>query len=193
MNRRESWWQRLALITALVEHAPNRTLGRTAIVKMAYLLQVLRGVPLGYDFRLYIYGPFDPEVLGDLEYAQALKAVEVQTVLYPGGYRYDVRPGPLAKAVQAQASDWLAQHREAIGWVVQEFGDCMASELELLSTIVYADRELAQGQQNVTAEELARRVHEVKPHFSKNVVSQKTNSLLDRGMLRSVTRVTGSA
>jgi hypothetical protein len=186
MNSRQASWQRLALITTFVERAPNQTLGRTAIVKMAYLVQVLRGVPLGYDFRLYTYGPFDSEVLGDLEYAQALKAVEVQTVLYPGGYRYDVRPGPLATAVKAQAGDWLARYQPAVDWVVKEFGGCTASELELLSTIVYADQEVSRNRQTLTAEELAHRVREVKPHFTKSFVLDKTNSLLARGLLTSV-------
>src|SRR5262249_27242248 len=119
MNSQASAWQRLALFTTLVEKAPNQTLGRTALVKMAYLLQVLRGVPLGYDFSLYIYGPFNSEVLGDLEYAQALKAVETRTVLFSGGYRYDVRPGPFAAAVKTQAGEWLAQYQADIDWVVQ--------------------------------------------------------------------------
>ena len=190
MNRRESWWQRLALITTLVEQAPNQTLGRTAIVKMAYLLQVLRGVPLGYDFRLYTYGPFDSELLGDLEYAQALNAVEVRTVLYAGSYGYEVRPGPAAAAVKAQAGDWLAQYQQAINWVVGEFGACTASELELLSTIVYTDRELSRNHQTATAEELAHRVREVKPHFAESHVLDKTNFLLGRGLLTSVKPMT---
>jgi hypothetical protein len=186
MNRRESSWQRLALITTLVEQAPNQTLGRTAIVKMAYLLQVLHGVPLGYDFRLYTYGPFNAEVLSDLEYAQALGVVEVRTVLYARSYGYDVRPGPLAAAVKALAGDWLAQHQPAISSVVGEFSSCTASELELLSTIVYADRELYRNRQTATAEELAHRVREVKPHFLVSYVLDKTNVLLGRGMLSSI-------
>jgi hypothetical protein len=190
MNRRESWWQRLAFIINLVEQAPKRTLGRTAIVKMAYLVQALRGVPLGYDFRLHIYGPFDPDVLDDLEYAQALKAVEVCSVLYSRGYGYEVRPGPSAVAVKAQAGDWLTQHLSAINWVIGEFGGYTASDLELLSTIVYADQELARNHQAVTVQELAERVREVKPHFPENYVLEKTNSLLSRGMLFSVKPIT---
>jgi len=32
-------------------------------MKMKYFLQELKEVPLGYDFRLSTYGPFDAEVL----------------------------------------------------------------------------------------------------------------------------------
>jgi hypothetical protein len=186
MKNRDSWWQRLALLTTLVEGSPNQTLGRTAIVKLAYLLQVLCGVPLGYAFRLYTYGPFDSELLGDLDYAQALKAVEVRTVLFPGGYRFDVRPGPAAAVVKAQAGEWLAQHQPAINRVIGEFAGCTASELELLTTIIYADRELSRNLQIATTEELAHRVREVKPHFTEGHVLGKTSYLLGKGMLTSV-------
>ena len=41
-----------AILTSLVKSAPNKP-GRTALMKFAYLLQTIRGVPLGYRFRLY--------------------------------------------------------------------------------------------------------------------------------------------
>jgi hypothetical protein len=186
MNRPESWWQRLAFIISLVERAPHQTLGRTAIVKMAYLLQVLRGVPLGYHFSLYTYGPFDAKVLDDLAYAQALKAVEVRIVEYGSGYGYNVCPGPKAEVVKAQAGNWLERQQTAIAWVVEKFAGYTASELELLATIVYTDRELSRDTLTVTAEELAHRVREVKPRCPESYVLDKTNSLLDRGMLTSV-------
>ena len=47
---------RRAVLTALVKRAPKSP-SRTALMKFAYLLQAVRGVPLGYRFRLYNYGP----------------------------------------------------------------------------------------------------------------------------------------
>src|SRR5262249_50838875 len=123
------FWPRLAVLVSLVQKAPTRSLGRTAIVKMVYLLQVVRGVPLGYDFRLYTYGPFDSEVLGDLDYAQALAAVHTRTVTYGTGYGYEVSPGPKADAVKPLASDWLEHYEGNIDWVVKEFGHWTASQL----------------------------------------------------------------
>ena len=46
---------RTAVLTALVTRAPKSP-GRTALMKFAYLLQMVRGVPLGYRFRLRNYG-----------------------------------------------------------------------------------------------------------------------------------------
>ena len=48
--------------------------GKTAFMKMAYLLQELYGVPLGYRFSLYTYGPYSsgsPSGLGIREPAKA--------------------------------------------------------------------------------------------------------------------------
>jgi hypothetical protein len=41
---------------------------------------------LGYVFRLYTYGPFDADVLNDLETAQSFQSLHVKTVIYPSGY-----------------------------------------------------------------------------------------------------------
>ena len=76
---------RLAVIAELVSRAPAGHVGRTAIMKFCYLLQVVRGVPLGYHFTLYSYGPFDSGVLSDLSTAETLKAVESSVVYYGGG------------------------------------------------------------------------------------------------------------
>src|SRR5689334_10646515 len=114
-------WYRFALIAELAEKTPAR-LGRTALMKFAYFLQVLRSVPLGYHFTLYSYGPFDSGVLDDLAYAQTLEAVKVHTVDYSNGYGYDIQPGRAAKEIKAKAAEFLTAHQDAIDWVVREFG-----------------------------------------------------------------------
>ena len=40
--------RRIAILIDLVERAPDQTLGRTAIVKLLYLLTTVRNVALGY-------------------------------------------------------------------------------------------------------------------------------------------------
>jgi hypothetical protein len=187
MIEQTSWWRRLALIASLVERAPGQVLGRTAIIKLAYLLQTLRGVPIGYDFRLYTYGPFDSDVLYDLDSACSLQAITVKTVEYPAGYGYEVRPGPEGEKVKTRAADWLRHYEDDINWVVDAFSGRTASDLELLATSVYVDRELAaRGQRKVAIEELVRRVREVKPHFSEAAVTQLVRTGQAEGWLSAV-------
>jgi hypothetical protein len=179
-------WRRLTLLTTLVERAPGQLLGRTAIVKLAYLLQVLRGVQAGYTFTLYSYGPFDADVLNDLDFAASLGAVQVRTVSYPVGYGYEVRPGSAADYVKGQAAPWLQQHRSDIDWVVQKFAGRSASDLELLATLIYVDREQAASGQKIPQAELVRQVRGVKPHFSEACVTAQAQAAQSEGWLLSV-------
>ncbi len=137
---------RLAALVALASAAPGQTIGRTAAMKLLYFLQELHGVPLGYDFRIHTYGPYDAEVLTDLGTAQTVDALTEKTVMYNVGYGYAIKPGPKAEAVKAQAADWLKANQTALDAVIQEFGACTASDLELSSTVLFVDREFHAAQ-----------------------------------------------
>ncbi len=169
----EGFWRRLGVILRLVEQSPQGTLGRTAIVKLLYLLQEVRGVPLGYDFRLYTYGPFDSDVLNDLETGQSFQALHIRTVLYHSGYGYDVKAGSKAAAVKECVADWLASHESELAWAVKNFAGRSASELEIIATIVYVAREFAKQKKRHTLADLAQRVREVKPRFVEQYVLDK--------------------
>jgi hypothetical protein len=186
MNQETDRWWRLALITALVEYAPGQVLGRTAVVKLPYLLQTLRNVSAGYSFSLYSYGPFDSDVLNDLDYAAFLQAVEVQTVTYPSGYGYNIRPGPKSSYVKQQASVWLREHQADIEWAAREFGSYSATDLGLIATIIYVDRERAASATKIPLEELVRQVRAVKPQFTEAFVTAQVETAQAKGWLMSV-------
>jgi uncharacterized protein len=177
---------RLAALVSLASAAPGQTLGRTAAVKLLYFLQELYRVPLGYDFRLYTFGPYDAEILNDLGTAKTLDALTEKTVFYNIGYGYEISPGPQAEAVQARARAWLRANRPKIDAVAAEFGRWSASDLELGATVVFADREFAATGRVATEAELASRVREIKPHFSEATVLARVNDFRDKGWLRSV-------
>ena len=79
---------RIAILARMTKQAritmqvPNQRLGRTQVMKLLYFLQELKGIPLGYDFRLFNYGPFDSEVLSDLSLACSSNAIVEETVLF---------------------------------------------------------------------------------------------------------------
>ncbi len=82
--KKQKWWWRPAVLAELVNKSPGKP-GRTVMMKLAYLLQTIRNVPLGYHFELYNYGPYDNDVLSDLSQAATLDAIDYQIVNYPGG------------------------------------------------------------------------------------------------------------
>src|SRR6266699_321011 len=92
-------FSKIAIITELVKQAPGG-LGRTGLMKCLFFLKILRNVPLSYNFRLYTYGPFDPDVLGDLQYAESLGAIRSMVLAYPRGYGYQFKVGPDAAKIE---------------------------------------------------------------------------------------------
>lgn len=178
---------RLAIIPALVENSPHKQLGRTALMKSMYFLQVLRGVPLGYRFSLYSYGPFDSNVLYDLSVAESLGGVVSKTALYSGGYGYEITVGGKAKWLKGRAEKFVDKYEKDVRWVMHNFGGFTSSQLELVSTIVYVDREAAASGRKLSMQHLARRVHEIKPHFNEQEIIGFAENLVKDKLLQ-VTR-----
>lgn len=184
MSKRVSTWDRIGLIGAMSQQAPKGSLNRTALMKCAYFLQTLRRVPLGYNFTLYSYGPYDKDVLDDLDYAERLGVVEAERVEYPGGYGYKIRAASGVESSKECSLEFLSEYEEHIQWVLGQFGEMGSADLELASTIVYADRESPENSQTLI--DLARRVREVKPHFTDAQVLARGRCLQDKGLLQSI-------
>lgn len=180
----DTQWTRLATITALVAREKSGSLGRTGLMKYCYFLKELRGVPLSYHFTLYAYGPFDSTVLADLQYAESLKAVESELEVYPSGYGYKLRPGPKAEQLEERARDFISRYEDDIEAVVDTFGGKPASELEMLSTVVYVDREWASIRKLVKMKQVVAEVCEVKPHLDKAQVLNGARWLKEKGFLK---------
>ncbi len=181
MSPRERWWLRIAVMTELVERLQKP--GRTALVKLTYLLQTLRDVPLDYDFRLYTYGPFQSDVLDVLGQAEAIRAVESKIVDYPSGSGYVFSLGPESLRVKEMCRSDLSKYEDAISWVVTEFGSHSTANLELLSTIIYADRDAFERGSPHSFDDLSRQVREIKPRFTGDYVLEQVASLAKKGLL----------
>jgi uncharacterized protein YwgA len=187
-----NWWLRLAVLATLVRKSPE-ALGRTALMKFAYLLQTVKGVPLGYRFELYNYGPYDSTVLGDLSQAETLKAIKSEIVTFPQGYGYRFSTNDKGFAtICGKVADRLAKHEKDIEWVLGEFGHESASRLELLSTIVFAEREMRRKQQTPDGAELGRRVKRIKPHFGDETIEVAVEELSGKGLIVVAARSLGA-
>lgn len=187
MTDQERWRLRLGLLSELVGRASAKP-GRTAVMKLAYLLQTTRGLPLGYDFRLYTYGPFDSDVLNDLGSAESLGAVKSEMVTFDSGrgYGYEFTPGTTADSVRQMTKGALSDYETDIRWALEEFGGRSAAELELLTTIIYADREAAQRREPLAVKELGRIVREVKPRFQEQYIIEKIEELSRKRLLNAL-------
>jgi hypothetical protein len=169
---------RLGVFVRLAERTSGN-LGRTQLMKLCYFLQAFRGVPLGYSFSLYSYGPFDSEVLSDLQTAEGMSVLSTEIQYYPGGYKYDIRPGEKAERAKALAGSFLGEYQKDVDWVASKFGSRSAADLELASTITYVSEEEGIEDRG----DLIERVKLVKPHFSHAQIRSQLDWLLSERLL----------
>jgi len=172
----EKMLERLALFT---EFARTVRLGRTAIMKLCFFLQESRGVPLGYQFSIYSYGPFDSDVLADLSTAERMNVLKSNIVFYPSGTGYEYSLGS-DTSVREIASPFLTENQANIQWVVNSFGHRTAGDLELLSTTLF----VAKFNNPKDVNELIDKVALVKPHFTREQINKGFQDLVNLNVLR---------
>jgi uncharacterized protein len=155
-------------------------------MKYMYFLQTLRNVPLGYNFSMYSYGPFDSDVLSDLSIAEAMNIVSSTPVSFTGGYGYRIQPAQGASKIREESKEFLAKFKDDIEWLLSEFGGLNSAELELASTIVFVDREFSEIGVPDQKAEMIGCVSEIKPHFSRDQIERSFDSLRSKGVLSAV-------
>ena len=182
-------WNRLGLIAELADrfHGVSPQFGKTALEKMAYFLQELYGIGIGYDFSLYTYGPFTSQLLHDLDFAEALGAVRVECVNSEIG-GYTISAAPTASIVMGRAREFLGRQdvQAAITRLVEDFGGYSAKDLELRSTIVYIDRDALRRGCALNRDALADMVRDIKPYFSVGEILGAINELMVKGHFRNL-------
>ncbi|MFQ5776291.1 MAG: hypothetical protein ACE5GS_17370, partial [Kiloniellaceae bacterium] len=88
--------------------------------------------------------------------------------------------------MEEEASEFVSKYQDSIEWVVREFGHRSALDLEMASTLVFVDRAIAEKGTKVSTAELAKKVHDIKPHLATDVIEREAQNLKERGFLESV-------
>lgn len=166
----------LAVIAFLAKHIGNQRLGRTSLMKLLYFIEEWQGVPLGYSFSIYSYGPFDSEVLSDLGQAERTQVVATTLETFSGGYRYNIALGEKVDEAINDERGFIEHHREQLTAVLRHFGGQSPSDLELKSTIHFAFRETSQSG-HPTKDALAQTVQRIKPKFDLPYIIKAIESL----------------
>ena len=113
-------------------------LGRTALQKIVYFLQVCR-VPMKYRFDVHHYGPFCSQILSDVDWLEANNVVvDSSDSTRFSNYRIGKNGSALVKAF----ADDVEPFREAVRRIVSVLVPMELTQLELYSTLHYAYREL---------------------------------------------------
>ncbi len=168
-------WKRYALIAEIVQrfHQTNHRLGKTALQKMIFLLQRTFKVDVPYKYTLYTYGPYCSDVARDLDLIERFGGAQV---LYDSGVGgYEIQPGPANQEMRERFNDFLDTIAPQLDALVSGFGGFNAKELELRSTIIYL------AKPGLSREELIQQVHDVKPHFTLQTITNALRELESTG------------
>lgn len=161
--------------------------GETHIQKVAYFLQRVTGVPIGYDFVLYKHGPYSFELHDDLT---AMRANHFLKIKSRDPYGPSFLKGDLGNAVTDRFPDTLARFKPHIEFIAKDLGHKGVVELERLATALFVTPEEPAYQASV--DERARRVMKLKPHIPLNTaigaveaVDDMRKRARDQGLLSS--------
>lgn len=154
-----------ALVALIIEEARHIAderrgwVGRTAIQKLVYFVG-RAGVPMGYRFDLYHYGPYCDDLTRDVKYLQADGAIADRA--REGRYS-DYEPGANLDELLGQHQSYVDLQRAKVREVVSALVPLRPERLELMATLDFLYRwEKGKGDEPAKPVVVAR-LHEVKP------------------------------
>ncbi len=152
--------ERSGIVATLVKDCRVREAfcGETMVQKSIFFLQELLKVPLGFDFQLYLHGPFSFELQRHLASMMADDMVAVRPT--EDGATFE--PGEQLGYLERHAAKTIAEHRNAVDFVVKNLAGRGVKQLRSLATALYFT--VTQGDASI--EGRATKIREVKPHLS---------------------------
>ncbi|MGH6872688.1 MAG: hypothetical protein ACREHE_14395 [Rhizomicrobium sp.] len=160
-----SKFDQYALVTYLAGKR-SRQVGKKALQKLVHLVQELGDVDAGYRFSFYTYGPYSSDLTADLDAVAALGGIRISYDSADNSFAIEIAQGE--DWVLAQGGAFIARNSGRIDEIVKQFGERLAKDLELVSTIVYLrrhERRLFDNDGDVVA-----RVKALKPKYSESQI-----------------------
>jgi len=148
------------LVKELYKKNPQKQIGKTIIQKLIFILS--RRLKLNFDFSLYHYGPYSPEVSAEINFAENLGMINVQWEIENG---YFIKPNN--NKIQKFENFLSSKEKRLIEEVVNRYGDFKAIELSLIATALYL-----MDYFNVPKNILAEKVHNLKPEYQLQFIKE---------------------
>jgi hypothetical protein len=155
--------QRAALLTEFIDRLNQQGSwsGETHLQKGTYFLQHLLGVPTGFDFIFYKFGPFSFDLRDELTAMEADGLVEMR-VRHPS-YGPSLIPSQGSRSLRECYPVTLRRYDEPLSFICRMLGQKGVAELERLATALFVTLELGEA---TAARARAARLNELKPHVS---------------------------
>lgn len=135
--------------------------GETHVQKAVFMLQILTGVPTGYDYILYKHGPFSFGLRDELATMRAEKLVEL--VIRTPEYGPAIVPTDNSARLEKAASAAVAEFQPQITFVARAVGRRGVAELERVATALFISPDFSETD---TTELKAEALRKIKPHIT---------------------------
>jgi uncharacterized protein YwgA len=143
--------------------------GETHIQKSAYFLQELLGVPTSWQFILYKHGPYSFDLTEALNFMEAQDFIRWEPKPFP--YGPSISTGARGEQLRDEFPSMPKRYAKQIEFVAQKLGPKGVSDLERISTALYATLE------GWPEQDRAERIIELKPHVTPQEARQAVNEL----------------
>lgn len=155
-------------------------MGKTAVMKTIFMLQQVKHIDLGYEFSIYTYGPYNADVMEDIDELVSDGFLSSNAYLYKDyiGYKLSATDSG-AKAVQNLKDEDATALKEILNFVKGK----NAKELELYSTIIYVEDWYLKNEKTNNMDAIIKKVHELKPHFTEKAIQKAYTCLSEASFL----------
>ena len=121
LNRPQDVGVIIGVITKATERVPQ--LGKTQFQKLVYFLQE-SGVPLGFKYVIYHYGPYSFDLSNAMDTLDTLKVINIDTD--EAGYGFHIRAGQFSNNFPPSA-----EYAGKIDEMLAKLGNLRPAELEV--------------------------------------------------------------
>ncbi len=143
--------------------------GENHIQKCTYFLEKFLNVPLNFNFILYKHSPFSFDLRDELT---ALRADNYIAMEPRRPYGASFIPGKVAEVLEEKYKSEIEDYEEQINFIVEKLANKSVKELEQVATALYVKKN-----ENVSEIEMVGKIHELKPHISKELAKKAVEEL----------------
>jgi uncharacterized protein YwgA len=168
------------ILLNILQH--NSNMGKTAVMKVIFMLQQVKGMSLGYDFSIYTYGPYSSDVTEDVDDLISIGLIKSTMYPYHSYIGYELN---IAEKGKSHIEKLSTTDEKAVADILDFIKGKSAKDLELYSTIVYVDNLYTKNLWKKDTNSIIKKVKEIKPHFEEVVISEAFQTLKTRDYLAS--------
>lgn len=132
--------------------------GETHLQKAVYFLQTMLGVPTGFRFTLYKYGPFSFDLRDKL--TEMRSSGQLELLVQPAPYGPQLHTGPGAEQLRKRFPKTLRTYDPQLEYIATRLGGLGVGPLERLATALLVTAEAP----DATVDERAEQLNAYKPH-----------------------------